>query len=76
MQVLDIFCPELHILSRIKTIWRVMVKSIVNITSLALVCCFFVFFSPDMVKQYFRLFLLLYENKKNSEVGMFLLKGQ
>jgi len=44
MQVLDIFCPELHILSRIKTIWRVMVKSIVNITSLALVCCFLVFF--------------------------------
>lgn len=36
MQVLDILYPDLHILSRIETVWGVMVKSIVNLTSLAL----------------------------------------
>lgn len=71
MQVLDILYPDLHILSRIETMWGVMVKSIVNLTSLALF-----FFFPDTVQQSVRLFLLLYENKKNNEVGMFLVNEQ
>lgn len=71
MQVLDILYPDLHILSRIETMWGVMVKSIVNLTSLALI-----FFFPDTVQQSVRLFLLLYENKKNNEVGMFLVNEQ